>query len=186
MSSSKKIRSGWLCLFVAVLGTCLTAEGASAAWYAKFDGIDGEVSVVGFEGQMELESFSWGVSNPGSFSAGAAGGGKVSVHDFSFVKLIDKASPVLMKTSCAGDRIPEVTMTLLRTVGEKPVKYMEIKMTDCLISSYSMGGTSSGDELPLESLSLNFTKIEFDYSCQPETGLPCQVTAECVSEPITK
>ncbi len=41
-------------------------------------------------------------------------------------------------------------------------RYLEIKLEECLISSYSTSG-SSGNAAPLEALQLNFQAIKFEY-----------------------
>lgn len=45
--------------------------------------------------------------------------------------------------------------------GKKGQKFLEIKMTDVLISSYQQGGSDDG--VPTDNFSLNFAKIEFKY-----------------------
>ena len=53
--------------------------------------------------------------------------------------------------------------------GANADDFLKIKLEDVLISSYQLAGASGGgDDRPTESLSLNFTKIEFDY--QPPGG----------------
>ncbi len=51
-----------------------------------------------------------------------------------------------------------VTIDFCKTDKGKLETYMAYKLTDVLISGYSI---SSGGDRPSESLSLNFTKIEF-------------------------
>ena len=46
---------------------------------------------------------------------------------------------------------------------------MKIKFTDLLVSSYSTGGGGGGDD-PVESIALNFSKIEFEYREQKADG----------------
>ena len=48
-----------------------------------------------------------------------------------------------------------------------------IKMTDVLISSYQTSGSGAGnDDVPMESVSLNFTKVQYDYQEQGPDGKP--------------
>ena len=46
-------------------------------------------------------------------------------------------------------------------------KFLKIKFTDLLVSSFDTG---PGDPLPIDSISLNFTKIEYEYSPQDAKG----------------
>jgi hypothetical protein len=66
---------------------------ASADYYLKIDTIEGESESVGFEKQMQIESWSFGASNSGSAGTGTGlGTGKVSMQDFHFVIQNGKAS----------------------------------------------------------------------------------------------
>ncbi len=39
-----------------------------------------------------------------------------------------------------------------------------------LVSSYQTGGSSSGDEIPMEQVSLNYAKMELEYKEQKTDG----------------
>jgi type VI secretion system secreted protein Hcp len=126
--------------------------------FLKLDGIKGESTDHKHSGEIEILSFSWGVSNPGSRSCGGGGGtGKVSFQDFSFVKRIDASSPALMLACCEGKHIMEGTITV-RKAGDKPLEYLKIKLEDILISSAQSGGGGATD--PMEQVTLNFTRFE--------------------------
>ena len=42
--------------------------------------------------------------------------------------------------------------------------------SDLLISSFNTGGTGHGDDLPVDSISFNYKKIENEYKQQKEDG----------------
>ena len=66
--------------------------------FAKIGDIKGESLDDKHKDEIEVLSWSWGVSNPGSRGGGSGGGaGKATFHDLSFTHHIDKASPVLLK-----------------------------------------------------------------------------------------
>ena len=70
---------------------------AQADYYLKIDTIEGESEAVGFEKQMQIESWSFGANNSGSSNIGTgAGTGKVSMQDFHFVIKNGKASVTLI------------------------------------------------------------------------------------------
>jgi type VI secretion system secreted protein Hcp len=134
--------------------------------YLKIDGIPGESTDDKHKDWIEVLSFSWGVSQPASRTASSAGGAsheRADFQDFSVVKLLDKASPKLALQCANGKHIKAVTCELCRSGGDK-LKYMEYKMTDCIISSVSVGGGGGGE--PTESLAINYGKIEWTYTQQ--------------------
>jgi type VI secretion system secreted protein Hcp len=52
----------------------------------------------------------------------------------------------------------------VRKAGGGQLEYLKIKLTDVLISSYKEhASTQKGDENPLEQISLNFSKVEYQY-----------------------
>ena len=143
---------------------------AAVDMFLKLDGIKGESYDHKHKGEIHIESFSWGMSQVGVHGAGGGGGaGKVSVHDISITKLLDKSSPALMLNCCNGKHIKEGLITV-RKAGENPVEYMKIKLTDILISGVQEAG--HGNALLTENVTLNFAKFHVDYQEQGSDGKP--------------
>ena len=118
----------------------------------------GAVATVEIEGQqLEVYSWSWGVSQVPATTGGGGGAGKASFQDLHFVAKVSKASPVLFQACATGKHLPTVIITARNDKGQQ---YLVLKLEDCLISSYSTGG-SSGDSIPTESLSISFAKVDY-------------------------
>jgi len=138
--------------------------------FLKLDGIKGESKDHKHKDEIHIESFSWGLAQTGTFgSAGGGGAGKVSVHDLSVTKFVDKSSPELMLNCASGKHIKEGLLTV-RKAGEKPLEYMKIKLNDILVSGVQHSG--GGSELLMESLTLNFAKFQVEYQEQGADGSP--------------
>ncbi|AIC16927.1 Hcp family type VI secretion system effector [Nitrososphaera viennensis] len=152
-----------------------SADAATVDYFLKIDGIEGESTNDKHKGEINVESFSWGASNTGSPSTGGGGGaGKVSFQDISFTKNIDKSSPKLMLATATGEHIKQVVLTG-EVSGKKGQQFLQIKLTDVLVSSYQQGGGSGA--VPTDSFSLNFAKIEFTYyPVNPDGSLGAPVT----------
>lgn len=67
---------------------------------------------------------------------------------------MDKASPLIAEARAKGTRFPEATLTIPKGGGSQ--EYLEIKLTDVMISSYQAGGSQ---DLPTETFSLNFIAL---------------------------
>jgi type VI secretion system secreted protein Hcp len=84
---------------------------------------------------------------------------------------MDKTSPLLLSDILSGKDIPELDIFFVNITrgfgGLGTQVYAEYKLSDVLISGYSV---SSGGDRPSESLSLNFTKIEYTYNTQNPDG----------------
>ena len=136
--------------------------------FLKLDGIKGESKDAKHKDEIHIESFSWGLNQTGAHGSGGGGGaGKVSVHDISVTKFLDKASPELMLACCNGKHIKEGLITV-RKAGENPVEYLKIKLSDILISGVQNAG--HGSDLLTENLTLNFAKFHVDYQEQGKDG----------------
>ena len=86
------------------------------------------------------------------------------MQDFSFSMKVNKASPKLMLACATGDHIKQATLTCRKAGGDQQ-EYMKVVMSDILVSSYQAGG-SVGSVIPMDQISLNFSKIEFEYKPQ--------------------
>ena len=160
--------------------------------FLKLDGIKGESADAKHKGEIDIESFSWGMSQTGVSATGGGGGaGKVHVHDISFVKKTDASSPLLFLNCANGAHIKEANFVVRKAGGEQ-LEYLKIKLTDVLISSYKphgalveaddwtqtagTAGMADGsvapapNEIPTDQFSLNFAKVEFSYQPQGADG----------------
>lgn len=141
--------------------------------FLKIDGIEGESTDDKHKGEIDVESFSWGLTQSGTFAFGGGGGaGKVQFQDFHFTKRTDKASPKLFLGCATGEHIKSALLTGVREGikgGEGSEAFVKIELTDVLISSYQTAG-ASGEALPVDQVSLNFSKIVYSVASQRATG----------------
>lgn len=136
----------------------------------EIEGVKGESSDKKHKETIEIESFSWGCSNSGSFSsAGGGGAGKVSFQDIHFTTKVNKASPILMLSCASGKHIAKAILHVRKAGGEQQ-DYYTITMNDLLVSSYQSGDAAGGDSIPTDQFSLNFAKIKFEYKPQDAKG----------------
>ena len=107
--------------------------------FLKLDGIKGESADSKHKGEIDIESFSWGMTQTGVSATGGGGGaGKVRLIDFCLVAKTSSASPLLMLNCANGAHIKEANFVVRKAGGEQ-LEYLKIKLTDVLISSYKPG-----------------------------------------------
>jgi type VI secretion system secreted protein Hcp len=139
-------------------------------YFLKIKGIEGESHDSKHKNEIDVLSFSWGETQTGTHAGGGGGGaGKVSMQDFHFVMKTNKASPKLLLACANGEHIGEALLTC-RKAGKDQQEFMKIKFYDLLVSSYQTGGSSTGDEIPMDQISLNYAKIEYEYREQQPDG----------------
>jgi type VI secretion system secreted protein Hcp len=138
----------------------------SCQYFLRIDGVPGESQDDRHKGEIEVVSWSWGeaqtiVTSGGGGSAAA----KVSMRDLQFVTRASKASPHLMLACASGKRFPTAVLSCRKT-GQHD--FLLIKLSNVLVSSFETSGQEQS--APVDSASLNFARIEFEYHEQLPTG----------------
>ena len=135
--------------------------------FAKLGDIKGESLDDKHKDEIEVLSWSWGVTNAITLAGTGAGQGKASFHDLSFTHKIDKASPVLMQACATGVHLKEATITH-RKAGKGQQEFLIIKMNDVIITAMTDADSSDGESA--ETVSLAFAKIDVAYRPQKADG----------------
>lgn len=139
--------------------------------FIQIDGIEGESTDDKHSSWIEITSFDSGLAQRSSTTASSVGGAsaeRADFRDFSITKLLDKASPKLALACADGTHINSIVVELCRAGTEK-VKFMEYKMTNCIISSVSTAASTGGD-FPEEHVAINYGKIQWVYTQQSRAG----------------
>jgi type VI secretion system secreted protein Hcp len=105
-------------------------------------------------GTIDLESFTWGRQTPPQ----GGGPGKASFTEIQVTSKVGEHSPELQRATADGRYFKQVEIFHYNASGAG----VRIKLTDVMITSYSLGG-SSGDRLPVESWTLSFAAAEHKY-----------------------
>jgi type VI secretion system secreted protein Hcp len=131
--------------------------------------VEGESGDAKHKGEIEVLSFSWGVSNMTSLGSGTGGGaGKATPQAVTISKKLDKSSPKLYQMVALGDHFKKAVITL-RKAGGAQQEYCVVTLETVYPSGYQLSG-SDGQDLPLETVSLNYSKIMSDYKTQDKDG----------------
>jgi len=138
--------------------------------FMKIDDLKGDSLDAKHPGEIQVLSWSWGMSQSGSTHQGPGGGsGKVNVQDLSFTKYIDDATPNLLKFCCSGNHFKQALLSVRKAGGKDAVDYLKITLKDIIISAVSTGG-SGGEDRITEHVTLNFGKFDVTYTPQTATG----------------
>src|SRR5262249_28527161 len=146
--------------------------------FMKYDGIEGDVTTAGHEKWIEIHNFRWGTGrgiNNASASGADREGSTASVSEINVTKDTDSATPNLLRASLGlkpADEGKTVNIDFCKTDTDQPEPYLQLTLSNCLVSGWSIN--SSGDR-PNESVTLNFTAVEFTNTGMGkanETGQP--------------
>jgi type VI secretion system secreted protein Hcp len=133
--------------------------GVATDYFLKIDGIPGESTDAKHADEIDVEAWSWGESNAPPAGGGAAG--RVQVQDFAFTARLSKASPSLLLACASGKHLKSAVLSARRE-GKGQGDFLTFSLSDVLVSSYQAGG-SEAELGSLDSVSLNFSKIEVEY-----------------------
>lgn len=136
--------------------------------YCKIDGIEGESEDSKHKGWIHVESIAGGVANAGAFAYGGGGGsGKAQWQDITIRGRFDKCFATLMKKCASGEHIGSVEISACKAGGSQQ-EFLNIKMTNVLISSLNLSGAESTE--PMFDCGFNFEKIKVEGKSQTSTG----------------
>jgi type VI secretion system secreted protein Hcp len=146
--------------------------------YVKYDTIQGDVTASGHENWIEVNSFQWSVGRGISSPTGGSADREASapaISEITMTKATDIASTKLLDAALEGEGVT-VLIDFCKTDKGNLEVYLEYTLTNCMISGFSV---NSGGDRPSESLSLNFTKVEFKMipmKSAGQSGDPATVT----------
>ncbi len=116
--------------------------------FLKLDDVNGEVRDSQFEKWIEVDSFSWGVSQTGASATGGGGGaGKVSFQDLHITKPTDKSSAALFQKCATGQHFQKCQLHVRKAGGDASGAssvFLKIEMEDVLVSGVQFEGASAG------------------------------------------
>ncbi|HVB18421.1 MAG TPA: type VI secretion system tube protein Hcp [Stellaceae bacterium] len=134
------------------------------AIYLKYASINGSVTEQGHSKWIEVDSFHFGVGR----AIGTAARGPTSrehseptLSEITVTKRMDAASPKLFLDAVAGQLDNKVQIHFTTTTKGKVETFLKFELENTGLSAYSI---SSGGDMPVESLSLNFTKISKTFT----------------------
>ena len=141
---------------------------AAFDYFLRVDGIQGESADSKHKGEIEVLSWSWGETQATGSSGSGGGAGRVEMSDLTVVARVSKASPQLLLACASGKHFKSAVLTG-RKAGKGQAEFLTFSLSDILVSSYQTGGSASV-EPPMDSVSLNFAKIQVEYKEQKADG----------------
>ena len=135
--------------------------------FMKIDGIQGESSDLQFKDWIEVLSLNWEVDSAAKTQS--SHGPRSSA--FGITKVVDKATPQIIKATTQNDNIKEIRLALCRS-GKDKIKYLEYVFKSCFLTKVELQTSKdSGESLPTENIQFRFASIEITYFQQKrDTG----------------
>jgi type VI secretion system secreted protein Hcp len=146
--------------------------------FMQYGDIQGDVKSQGHENWIQLSSFQWGI-NRGINSAVASGadreGCTPTVNEIVITKDTDSSSTNLMRAALglkpAGEG-KDCLIHFCKSNEDSPEGYIEVTLSNTLVSGWSVSGGGGDDARPSEVVTLNFTKVEFKNTPMDPSNAP--------------
>lgn len=138
----------------------------TVAIFMKVEGASGESKDAAHKDWTDVESFTWGVTQPHSMaSGGGAGAGKADFQNLNVVANIDKCYPAVLKHCATGKHLGQVEISMCKAGGTQ-IEFGKITLTDVMVTNVTVSGTSSGDTVVVN-YAFQAAKIKTEYSNRP-------------------
>jgi type VI secretion system secreted protein Hcp len=153
------------------LAACLCLAGAGSAlaaidMFLKVDGIKGESTDKAHRDEIDVISWSWGVSAREEARAGKRG----CVQGVSLTKLVDRATPPLVGAAALGTLVPRAVLTVRRPVGTSAgLEFLTLELNQVLVTAVQEAGSNGQDQF-VEQVTLKADSMLVTYRSQNTDG----------------
>jgi type VI secretion system secreted protein Hcp len=136
-------------------------------YFLKLDGIKGESQDSKHKDEIDVTSWSWGLSNTGSAVIGGGGGaGKPVFQDFSWSQGLDASIPPIFLGVATGKHFKTAQLDVVRP-GKDAGVFFEMNFEDVLFTKLQLSGAGSG-QTALGAL--DYGKVTLRYRSQKPDG----------------
>jgi len=166
------------------------AMAAATDIFLKFTpAIAGTATDKNHAGQIQLRTFSAGVSNTPSSSGGPGGGASKPVcAAVGATKGIDQATPPLWKAAFTGQHYQSAQIDVQKSGGGGPggsLVFLKWELSDVVVASTEDSGSTN--DFGEETIALRWSKVKVTYSMQNIKGqtVSNSVTLDCATNKTT-
>ncbi len=148
----------------------------SNAIFMKIEGIEGESQDMAHAGWIRIEGFSHNVATSVDRSSMMGSGdsrriGAVQHGDLRISKVIDSSSLPLMDLCCHRRDIETAELKVITTTMSGTLHPLyQIKLWEVIITSINISDSFGQGGRPVEEISLNYSRIEWEYNGMDDMG----------------
>ncbi|PEQ14583.1 hypothetical protein B2G71_03160 [Novosphingobium sp. PC22D] len=134
--------------------------------------VKGEIEIAGFEDWIELTSYAWGGSQPGSFQTGGRAGteGKVAFQDLSVEKFVDASTGIIIEKMATGTHFDKIRLVQTAMANGQNRIIFDVVFEHVIVTSYmTSGGAGQGAFIP-ESVTFGYTSFKIEFERRSNDG----------------
>ncbi|MDR2155975.1 MAG: type VI secretion system tube protein Hcp [Burkholderiaceae bacterium] len=137
--------------------------------FMRVEGANGESKDSNHKDWTDIQSFTWGASQPGSMASGGGGGvGKASFRDLQVVALLDKAAPAVLKNCISGKHLNKVEISVCKAGGSQ-IEYTRITLEEVMVTSVEYASDPKSDSV-VTVYGFQAAKVKQQYWEQTDKG----------------
>ena len=145
------------------------------AIFMKYGSFNGDATLAGFEGWINISDFRWQVMRSITTRSGSQGNTydpkqQPDIHIVTVKKETDSATAALLDAMCNKNKAEKCTISFVRT-GTAGQVYLQYKLSNALLTKYNIDLVQ---EQVVETLEINFTKVEMAHLSSDTTNVLSQ------------
>jgi type VI secretion system secreted protein Hcp len=151
----------------AILITGFSIPDASAAAFAKYDGIDGESSDDQHDKWIDILSIDWGSHRTTDTSGQDRKRGGVIVEDIVLTMEFEKSTVKLLEKMNMGEVIPKLEIEQTAAYGpegERVVTYLKYELINVQVTSFDVNASGNDESPPTVTIANNFEEYKVTYT----------------------
>ncbi|MDH3192417.1 MAG: type VI secretion system tube protein Hcp [Nitrosopumilus sp.] len=157
-----------------ILGTILitgfSINDASAAVFAKYDGVDGESKDTTHPTWIDILNVEWGVHKQSSEESTTKRQGQVIVEDIRLTMEFEKSTVKLLEKMNLGEVIPKLEIEQTATYGGERVVYIKYELKNVMVTSFDVNASGNDESPPSVTIANNFEEYKVTYTEYDDEG----------------
>jgi type VI secretion system secreted protein Hcp len=142
----------------AALGDPSVPTDPDVSFFLSIPGVPGDATAKGFESQIELLTWAWGVDASVTVGGGTGGGaGKATPRPVVALADSGSQSPLLLGDTNTGRHLETALISCVRS-AKKPFTFLTLKFEDVLVTSYALTPDPTSG-VPLDLVHLDFARL---------------------------
>ena len=161
--TSKTILAAGITLGVILL-TGFTVNDASAAVFAKYDGIDGEATDANHDKWIDVLSLNWGSHKKVDKKWQDRSQSSVVVEDMRLTMEYEKSTVNLLEALNVGKVIPKLEIEQTANYGGARATYIKYELTNVQVTAFDVNASGNDESPPSVTIANNFEEYKVTYT----------------------
>ena len=148
----------------AILITGFSINDASAAVFAKYDGIDGEATDANHDKWIDILSIDWGSHKKVDKKGQDRSRSSVVVEDMRLTMEFEKSTVKLLEKLNMGEVIPKLEIEQTANYGGARATYIMYELKNVQVTAFDVNASGNDESPPTVTIANNFEEYKVTYT----------------------